>query len=73
MPNLVARLYRGPAADKRLVMKNDTATIRVPLMKKGKGFSGYTMVTHTYRRTNHTHPDGSVYFEWDQPRGTKFK
>jgi hypothetical protein len=25
-----------------------------------------------YRKTQHTHPDGSVYFEWDQPKGTKF-
>lgn len=26
---------------------------------------------HMYVRTRHTHPDGSVFFEWEKPRGTK--
>jgi hypothetical protein len=69
--NLVARLYRGPAANKRFVMKPDTAAINVPAMNRSR--EGYRITTHRYVRTNHTHPDGSVYFEWDKPRGTKIK
>jgi len=26
--------------------------------------------TVRYQRTRHTHPDGAVFYEWDQPRGT---
>lgn len=70
---LVARLYRGPANGKRLALSKDTAAITVPTMQKTKTVLPYTMVQHRYVRTNHTHPDGSVYFEWDKPKGTKFK
>jgi hypothetical protein len=73
MTKLVARLYRGPAAGKRLNMKTDTAAINIPTLKREKGMLGYSMVAHRYVRTNHTHPDGSVYFEWDKPKGTKYK
>lgn len=73
MAYLVARLYRGPAAGKRLALSRDMTSITIPTMKKDNGPWPYEMVKHHYRRTNHTHPDGSVYFEWDQPRGTKFK
>lgn len=26
---------------------------------------------HLYVRTKHTHPDGSVFFEWSRPKGSK--
>lgn len=32
---------------------------------------GLNTVQCFYKRTKHTHPDGSVFFEWDKPRGTK--
>ena len=73
MTNLVARLYRGPAAGKRVALKKDTAALVVPTLKKFGWNRSYEMVQHRYVRTNHTHPDGSIYFEWDKPKGTKFK
>jgi hypothetical protein len=78
-----ARLYRGPkhgkiyaVADKEhyvVVYGNRPGTLH--LANDSYYPNQYTLAMNTpkyvYVRTHHTHPDGSVYFEWDKPKGTK--
>jgi hypothetical protein len=73
-----ARLYRGPGAGKIVsVGDNEQVVIVQNLARnpmdtyKEKGLLKIETVESYYRRTKHTHPDGSVFFEWEKPRGTK--
>jgi hypothetical protein len=77
---MIARLYRGPADGKRFDVPDHQRTILFATFPKGPlfdyGGNAPTVINHTqheYRMTRHTHPDGSVYFEWSQPRGTRIK
>lgn len=77
-----ARLYRGPMDGKTLTLAKQEQVILVDQLAdelQPYDWSGVAanhpitpnVVRLQYRRTQHTHPDGSVFYEWDQPRGTK--
>lgn len=79
---MIARFYRGPWADKKLAVPDDQYMIAVPVnnmtnYRSQASFDSlppYAQIetrTHYYRRTNHTHPDGSVFFEWEKKKGSK--
>lgn len=70
-----ARLYRGPFDGK--VVDAQGTSIKLAFMPDDLPLTAldptkplpYKIVY--YHQTNHTHPDGSVFFEWSEPRGTK--
>lgn len=70
------RLYRGPA-DGKIIDIAPTETswmirqLADPKRLYADDLSDVKTVDALYVRTKHTHPDGSVYFEWDKPKGTK--
>jgi hypothetical protein len=71
------RFYRGPWDGKVKHMADHMIDVRVAVPINNYVASSVTSPTAPitinqtrYVRTKHTHPDGSVYFEWDQPRGT---
>jgi hypothetical protein len=75
-----ARFYRGPWDGKTRTVPDDQYLIMVMVDNKknlyGKlDFPTYvgdlTVRQHVYRKTRHTHPDGSVFFEWDKKKGTR--
>lgn len=80
--DMKVRFYRGPMDGKVREVKDNEYTIVVAFRKKNAPLymdpsDNYSLVPvaygkHLYNRTRHTHPDGSVFFEWDQPKGTKF-
>jgi hypothetical protein len=80
MSMVKARFYRGPWDGKVKHVQDNQYTILINSVNGSNLFKDYnspvvtapiTVQTHIYRRTQHTHPDGSVFFEWDKPRGTK--
>lgn len=82
-----ARFYRGPWDGKIKTVPDHSYTWKVAIANTKPGWmdfptDGYIgpdtiFPTHKmyneyiYRRTNHTHPDGSVFFEWDQKKGSR--
>lgn len=73
------RFYRGPFHGKTREVRDDQHTVTVSYMRDNSvrpfdytdPMSLMNMGTTTYSKTRHTHPDGSVYFEWDKPRGSR--
>jgi len=76
------RLYRGPQDGKVLDLDpTETMVVTETLADELHMYDWNTDGTYPtvapktvrahYRRTQHTHPDGSVYFEWTMPKGTK--
>lgn len=71
-----ARFYRGPWDGKVRYVRDDERAIAVAVLGKKNFFFDVDVYptdtiqfkTHMYHRTNHTHPDGSVFFEWSVPR-----
>jgi hypothetical protein len=70
-----ARLYRGPGNGKVIwVRDNEYAIYFAEPPKMDSSFwlnsspQALAPKTHVYNRTRHTHPDGSVFFEWSKPR-----
>jgi len=74
-----ARFYRGPYNGKVLMVKDSEQTITVaePNSKFWVDMSDSTyppaigVTQHLYYRTKHTHPDGSVFYEWYRPKGSR--
>lgn len=75
------RFYRGPWDGKikhlgdsmdYIVMATYAGNIYTAAASNLTGPVAMTNENHVYRKTRHTHPDGSVYFEWDKPKGTKW-
>jgi hypothetical protein len=75
-----ARLYRGPADGKIYIVPENELYIKYASVPKNLFFGEYsqgpiettpTIKTEVYQRTHHTHPDGSVFFEWSKPRRKK--
>lgn len=72
-----ARLYRGPSDGKIIDVPNHEKTIITSHIEDIRSYpaSGYPtqipVVNAYYHITPHTHPDGSVFFEWEKPRGAK--
>jgi hypothetical protein len=73
-----ARFYRGPWDGKVKDLDPSMTRIVVAHPPKMSFFdelmepSMPMVIKKTmYTRTNHTHPDGSVFYEWDQKKGTK--
>lgn len=84
MTRMKIRFYRGPLDGKVMhrVLKPGETTIMTA--RPTNNFfaataadqpvgTGYALNVETYVKTHHTHPDGSVFFEWNRPRGTRFK
>lgn len=76
---MIARFYRGPWNGKKKVVKDDINNLVVDYFNS-KGVWAIDQndpaiesntSRHVYYRTRHTHPDGSVFFEWSKPRGTR--
>lgn len=78
------RFYRGPWDGKTKEVADHEHVVLVSTMNQKFLFEELfdssnptavapTYKTYRYRRTNYMHPDGSVFFEWDKPRGTKIK
>ena len=77
------RFYRGPMDGKVREARDDMSVIQVQYTPKAKEkyrywnpADNYAPVevwaqSTLYRRTRFVHPDGSVFFEWDKPKGTK--
>lgn len=76
------RFYRGPWDGKTRQVADHESMVLVSVVEKKALFEELfnskdplavmpSYKTYRYRRTNHTHPDGSVFFEWDKPRGSK--
>jgi hypothetical protein len=74
------RMYRGPMDGKVQFVPPKTVELMtvkagIPLVwvKEAKGSLEEVIPMQTYRyvKTKATHPDGSVYFEWDKPKGTR--
>jgi hypothetical protein len=73
-----ARLYRGPFNGKVLIVQDSESSIILAKMKPGAravwaqdspvSLTPMPYDNHIYYRTKHTHPDGSVFFEWSRPR-----
>jgi len=76
-----ARFYRGPWNGKvrevrdseSFILVNEFKTNTWRDMMTANPTSAIMYNTYRYYRTNHTHPDGSVFFEWDKPPGTRIK
>lgn len=72
------RFYRGPW-DRKTALVRDTEDIVVVASLEGPSVwmadpsVSLSLKKYVYRKTKATHPDGSVFFEWDKPRGTKIK
>lgn len=81
-----ARFYRGPWDGKVKSLAPDTYNLRVSIPNTKPAWLGVGVDVYLdpdvlpihkmynvyiYRRTRHTHPDGSVFFEWDKPKGSK--
>ena len=75
-----ARFYRGPWDGKVRAIADDQYLIvvavdnrkNIPYDWTPPSYVGDLSIRkHIYRKTRHTHPDGSVFFEWDQPKGSK--
>lgn len=73
------RFYRGPWDGKIRVMKDTAQEVTVYSNKNPMAtlwndsqLNPEIERLYLYRRTNCTHPDGSVYFEWDRPKGSRF-
>ena len=76
------RLYRGPADGKvfHIDYPGNSVAITVPKKMSHKqrwefvtnqplySHEPYPMIKSYYVRTNFRHPDGSVFYEWEQPR-----
>lgn len=72
------RLYRGPFSGRVYNIRPDDD--RILLSKQPNHFAARSdrfgafpdepikVDYYTYVRTRHSHPDGSIYFEWDKPR-----
>ena len=73
------RFYRGPMDGKTRLARDDVFVITTThLNTKGlwaEDDSDPNLLTrsslHIYRRTPYVHPDGSVFFEWEKPKGTR--
>lgn len=72
------RLYRGPGDGKKFLVPDNSQYCEIESLaedprdtwQRDQALTVNT-VRSTYVRTTHTHPDGSVFFEWDRPRGSK--
>jgi hypothetical protein len=75
------RFYRGPMDGKVHEGRDDCTVVTVSNMpalafqnvQPGDYNAPVNMKNTNYYRTPHTHPDGSVFFEWGQPKGTRIK
>jgi hypothetical protein len=70
------RLYRGPADGKIVHIPDQenywlVESLADPINYYSDDLSEIRSIKSVYRRTHHTHPDGSVYFEWDKPKRTR--
>lgn len=68
---MIAKMYKGPFHNKKREVRDDAPFILV----NGKLSAKYefdapagiapSFLMGRYKRTHHTHPDGSVFFVWD--------
>ena len=77
------RFYRGPWDGKVKHVQDHFTEIQVALTKPRLTYLdadnpyidgnmlNYGPLTAIYRKTRHTHPDGSVFFEWDKKKGSR--
>ena len=75
------RFYRGPMDGKVREVRDSPSMQAIETVYRGSPNTHSVFISATtlqeatkkalYYRTQHTHPDGSVYFEWSKPKGTK--
>lgn len=76
------RFYRGPWNGRTREVADHEYVVIVNTMNRKTMFEELfnsnnpsavmpTYKTHRYYRTKHTHPDGSVFFEWDKPKRSR--